>query len=69
VNSQPTAGSAGVTTGPGTMMKGYWEDAARLLVMTTYVSVSPTGGGVVRAVVGYQRISNRPGYLVDGSTW
>jgi len=69
LNSQPTAGSGVLTFGPGTWMKGYCAEAARLLVSTTYDSVSPSGGGVVSGVVEYQRTSYNPGYLVEGSAW
>jgi len=64
VNSQPTAGS-GVALGPGTWMKAYWADGARLLEMTRYGVRSPNAGGVVVSVDIYQRISNRPGYRVE----
>ena len=40
-----------------------------MLEITRYGSVSPNAGGVVLAVVIYQRISTKPGYLVESSVW
>jgi len=40
-----------------------------LLEINTYGSVSPTEGGVVLAVVIYQRISTKAGFRAESAVW